>query len=117
MKTSLNVNQIELDSIGVYFFLHLILKYSILGILSYITRPVFIQKNKKIFKVVLNATILCKCFAAKMWDNSEYVCRQFNGIGPAFASALVSAGKKSLEAIRQSNPRDLERVRINFPNK
>lgn len=74
----------------------------------------FIQKNKKIFKAVLNSTILCKCFAAKMWDNSEYVCRQFNGIGPAFASALASAGKKTFDAIRQSNPRDLERVRMIF---
>lgn len=45
-----------------------------------------------------------------MWDNSEYLCRQLNGIGPAYASALATAGKTSFEAIRQSNPRDLERV-------
>ncbi|XP_077288103.1 uncharacterized protein LOC143912681 [Arctopsyche grandis] len=79
-------------------------------IVAYLTRSSYLHTEKKIFKVILNSTILAKCFAAKMWDNSEYLCRQLNGIGPAYASALATAGKTSFEAIKQSNPRDLERI-------
>ena len=62
------------------------------------------------FKAFLNATIIAKCFRARLWENSKFVARQLDKIGPALAMALVNAGIVSFHKIEETNPRELELV-------
>lgn len=59
---------------------------------------------------LLSAIILTKCFHCKLWENSPYVSRQLERIGPVLSELLVAAGKTSFREIATSNPRDLERI-------
>ena len=62
------------------------------------------------YELLLNSTILYKCFFCKLWENSKLVCRQLEKIGPALASSLVDSGKISFNDLKISDPRDLEMV-------
>jgi predicted flap endonuclease-1-like 5' DNA nuclease len=62
------------------------------------------------YSVVSSAVTLVKCSEKMLWHDSKYVAKQFDGIGPKYAESLVASGKISFQAIKDSNPRDLERV-------
>ncbi|XP_013384284.1 probable ATP-dependent DNA helicase HFM1 [Lingula anatina] len=62
------------------------------------------------FKALLSAVILSKCFKARLWENSKYVCRQLDGIGPALSNALVNSGVVSFQKVEETNPRELELI-------
>ena len=62
------------------------------------------------FKAFLNGAIISKCFRARLWDNSKFVARQIDKIGPTLASALVNAGVITFQKIEETNPRELELV-------
>nr|CAD7570234.1 unnamed protein product [Timema californicum] len=66
------------------------------------------------YQSLLSAIILAKCFYRKLWENTPYVSRQLERIGPALSSLLAKNGKTSFRAIVESNPRDLERI-LNRP--
>ncbi|XP_068081655.1 probable ATP-dependent DNA helicase HFM1 [Anabrus simplex] len=67
------------------------------------------------YSSLLNAIILAKCFRCNLWENSNYVSRQLERIGPVLSACLVAAGKTNFQAIAESNPRDLERI-LNRPS-
>lgn len=64
----------------------------------------------KKFEVTRNACILAKCVLTKLWEQSKFVSKQIPKIGPVSSEILVLNGKTTLQSIRDSNPRDLERV-------
>lgn len=84
------------------------------GMLAYITRPDLVNQNPQYYSAILNGIILSKCIASQLWENSQYVCRQLKGIGPAFSTMLVTAGKTNFMLLEESHPRDLERVSIHL---
>ena len=67
------------------------------------------------FKAFLNGAIISKCFRARLWDNSKFVARQIDKIGPTLASALVNAGVVTFQKIEETNPRELELVSAPIP--
>ncbi|XP_078418024.1 putative ATP-dependent DNA helicase HFM1 [Cetorhinus maximus] len=68
------------------------------------------QQEKKNFLALLNAVILAKCFRAKLWENSTYVSRQLEKIGPTLSSAMVNAGLTTFQKIEDVNARELELI-------
>ncbi|XP_048457501.1 probable ATP-dependent DNA helicase HFM1 [Rhincodon typus] len=68
------------------------------------------QQENKSFMALLNAVILAKCFRAKLWDNSTYVSRQLDKIGPTLSNAMVNAGLTTFQKIEDTNARELELI-------
>ncbi|KAK3910920.1 putative ATP-dependent DNA helicase HFM1 [Frankliniella fusca] len=64
---------------------------------------------------LLSAVQLHKCVRCQLWEVSALEARQLPRIGPVLAGLLVAAGKTSLRAVAQSNPRDLERIVNRLP--
>ncbi|KAL4219964.1 ATP-dependent DNA helicase MER3 [Mactra antiquata] len=62
------------------------------------------------FRLILSSLLLCKCFKAKLWENSKFVSKQLDGIGPTLSTALVNAGLTSFEKLEQANPREIELI-------
>eukprot|EP00057_Strongylocentrotus_purpuratus_P010440 XP_011664914.1 PREDICTED: probable ATP-dependent DNA helicase HFM1 [Strongylocentrotus purpuratus] len=62
------------------------------------------------FKALLNALLTSKCIQAKLWENSRYVARQLEKIGPTMSNALVHAGLDSFQKLENKNPRELELI-------
>ncbi|KAF4527806.1 hypothetical protein B566_EDAN016218, partial [Ephemera danica] len=69
-------------------------------------------KRPTAYRAALSGARLAKAVQCRMWHDSPLVTRQLPRIGPAMAALLASAGKCSFTHIRDSNPRDLERVSI-----
>lgn len=59
---------------------------------------------------ILNTTILAKCLHSKLWEDSPYLSRQLDRIGPTLGTLLAACGKTSFTVIKNSNPRDLEGI-------
>ena len=72
--------------------------------------------QKTNFQALLHATIIAKCFKARLWENSKYVARQLDKIGPALGTALVNAGIVNFQKVESTNPRELELVSIKVWN-
>ncbi len=53
---------------------------------------------------------LCKSLTCGIWNNSSFVSKQFDRVGPAYSSSLVNAGYCSLRSIAEADPRTLELV-------
>ncbi|XP_074544724.1 putative ATP-dependent DNA helicase HFM1 [Halichoeres trimaculatus] len=71
----------------------------------------FLSQTSKIeFSALLNSLILAKCFRARLWENSPYVSRQLEKIGPTLSAAMVNAGLTTFSKIEQTNPRELELI-------
>ncbi|XP_053403072.1 probable ATP-dependent DNA helicase HFM1 [Mercenaria mercenaria] len=66
------------------------------------------QKNN--YKCLLSALLLCKSFKARLWEDSKYVSKQLDGIGPTLSTALVNARLTSFEKIEETNPREIELI-------
>ncbi|XP_071950834.1 probable ATP-dependent DNA helicase HFM1 [Antedon mediterranea] len=62
------------------------------------------------YKSLLNAAFLAKCFKAKLWENSRYVSRQIERIGPTLSTALVNANIGSFNKLLDTNPRQIELI-------
>jgi hypothetical protein len=64
----------------------------------------------KTFTLLKNAIILMKSVNCGVWENSQYLSKQFDGIGLAYATCLVNSGITSLKAILDVNSRELELI-------
>ncbi|XP_019646641.1 PREDICTED: LOW QUALITY PROTEIN: probable ATP-dependent DNA helicase HFM1 [Branchiostoma belcheri] len=62
------------------------------------------------FRVLLNATLLSKCFRSRLWENSKFVAKQLDKIGLTLATALFNAGLTSFQKIEETNPREIELI-------
>ena len=62
------------------------------------------------YELLLNAVILSKSFSCLLWENSKYVVKQLEKIGPALAKNLVAAKLISFNDIEKSDPRTIEMV-------
>ncbi|XP_038054687.1 probable ATP-dependent DNA helicase HFM1 [Patiria miniata] len=71
------------------------------------------QRNN--FQVLLHATVIAKCFQARLWENSKNVVRQIDKIGPALGTALVNAGIVNFQKLESTNPRELELILNRHP--
>ncbi|KAK3889483.1 hypothetical protein Pcinc_006530 [Petrolisthes cinctipes] len=62
------------------------------------------------YELHLNTTLLAKCFSCRLWENSRFVTRQLERIGPALSSALVSSKVTSFSTLENTTPRDIELI-------
>uniref|UniRef100_A0A182JB72 DNA 3'-5' helicase n=1 Tax=Anopheles atroparvus TaxID=41427 RepID=A0A182JB72_ANOAO len=60
------------------------------------------------FGALLNVTRLIQCFQAKLWYDSPFLTKQLDQIGPKLARHLADRGKVTFEAVRESDPREIE---------
>ncbi|XP_057297127.1 probable ATP-dependent DNA helicase HFM1 [Hydractinia symbiolongicarpus] len=67
------------------------------------------------FQTALNAILLCKCVKARLWENSKFVSKQLERIGPSLSSALVNAGITTFQKMENTNPRELEMIMNRHP--
>lgn len=88
-------------------------KISCVGMVEYLGSQEYLGQHPQTYPALLNAVILAKCFHARLWENSPYLSRQLPGIGMVMSRLLAGAGKTSLQAILDANPRDLETVSKN----
>ncbi|KAJ3173414.1 Sec63 [Geranomyces variabilis] len=51
---------------------------------------------------------LCRCLLAKTWENSPFLLKQIESVGPATAKMLATAGICTFDKLAQSDPRSLE---------
>ncbi|KAF2903956.1 hypothetical protein ILUMI_02218 [Ignelater luminosus] len=70
----------------------------------------YLETKGDCYSALLSALILSKCFHTRLWENTPFVSRQLSGIGSAFSSALVNAGKTTFKDILKTNPREIERI-------
>lgn len=61
-------------------------------------------------RTTVAAINLTKCFKTHLWENSEYVSKQLPKIGPVYSRLLVSKNKTSIDALQQTDPREIEKV-------
>uniref|UniRef100_A0A182NAQ3 DNA 3'-5' helicase n=1 Tax=Anopheles dirus TaxID=7168 RepID=A0A182NAQ3_9DIPT len=60
------------------------------------------------FRALVSVTTLLQCFQTKLWENSPFLTKQLDQIGPRLASHLADRGKTTFQAIRDSDPREIE---------
>lgn len=76
-------------------------------LLDFITLPNIAQE--KGFQTVKNAILLSKIFRKGIWENSTFVVKQFDGVGPAISNSLVRRGNyTSFESLSLADARALE---------
>uniref|UniRef100_A0AAV2JNQ8 SEC63 domain-containing protein n=1 Tax=Knipowitschia caucasica TaxID=637954 RepID=A0AAV2JNQ8_KNICA len=75
----------------------------------------FLSLMKTGFSAVLGAVILSKCFRAKLWENSPYISRQLEKIGPSLSAAMVNAGLTTFSKIEETNAREIELILNRHP--
>nr|XP_006818661.1 PREDICTED: probable ATP-dependent DNA helicase HFM1-like [Saccoglossus kowalevskii] len=68
----------------------------------------FMQKSD--FHAAVNSVLLSKCFKAKLWENSGYIARQLEKVGPTLTQAMVNAGLTTFKSIEETNPREIELI-------
>ncbi|XP_041348113.1 probable ATP-dependent DNA helicase HFM1 [Gigantopelta aegis] len=66
--------------------------------------------QKKDYTSLLTAIQLFKCMKTKLWEDSKYVTKQLDGIGPTMSLALVNAGLTSFHTLEDTNPREIELI-------
>lgn len=62
------------------------------------------------FEIARVSCILVKCVTTRLWEQSKFVSKLIPKIGPVLSRELVLNGKTTFQSIRDTNPRDLERV-------
>jgi len=60
------------------------------------------------YKLLSNIITLAQCFEARLWENSIYVSKQLDRIGPILSNNLAINGLTSFESLRRANPRNIE---------
>ncbi|XP_071446219.1 probable ATP-dependent DNA helicase HFM1 [Hetaerina americana] len=68
------------------------------------------QGKNKWYRLLLSSLRLIKCLNSRLWEDSIFVARQLDRIGASYASLLAASGKTSFAALRDSSPRDIERI-------
>lgn len=66
------------------------------------------------YELHLNTALLAKCFACRLWENSRFVTRQLEKIGPALSAALVNSKITSFSTLENTTPRDIELVSLSM---
>ncbi|XP_022174599.1 probable ATP-dependent DNA helicase HFM1 isoform X2 [Myzus persicae] len=66
-------------------------------------------KGKK-FEIARVACILAKCVTTKLWEQSKFVSKLIPRVGQVLSEDFVLNGKTTLKSIRDTDPRDLERI-------
>lgn len=61
--------------------------------------------NYSLFKSILS---LDQCLKAKLWEDSIYVSKQLDRIGPILSHNLAENGMTTFELLRKANPRNIE---------
>ncbi|XP_055007854.1 probable ATP-dependent DNA helicase HFM1 [Boleophthalmus pectinirostris] len=72
-------------------------------------------KLKTGFSAVHGALILSKCLRAKLWENSPFVSKQLEKIGPSLSAAMVNAGLTTFSKIEDTNAREIELILNRHP--
>jgi ATP-dependent DNA helicase HFM1/MER3 len=62
------------------------------------------------FEISRVACILAKCVSAKLWEKSKFVSKLIPKIGPVLSGDFVLNGKTTWQLIKNTDPRDIERV-------
>lgn len=62
------------------------------------------------FESARSACLLAKCISTKLWENSKFVSKLIPRVGPVLSGHFVLNGKTTLQSIRDTDPRELERV-------
>lgn len=62
------------------------------------------------FMSLQNSVILAKCMRARLWENSKFVSRQLEKVGPSLSAMMVNAGLTTLKKIEETNPREIEMI-------
>lgn len=62
------------------------------------------------FEIARVACNLVKCVTTRLWEKSEFVSKLIPKIGQVLSKKFVLNGKTTLQSIRNTDPRDLERV-------
>ncbi len=62
------------------------------------------------FSALKSAALLCKCLNCGVWNNSEYVSKQFERVGQTYSTSLVQAGFTTLQKLGEAEPRELEMI-------
>uniref|UniRef100_A0A182RWH0 DNA 3'-5' helicase n=1 Tax=Anopheles funestus TaxID=62324 RepID=A0A182RWH0_ANOFN len=60
------------------------------------------------FRALVSVTTLLQCFQTKLWENSPFLTKQLGQIGPRLARHLADRGKVTFQAVRYSDPREIE---------
>lgn len=60
------------------------------------------------YTLLLSVLILAQCFFAKLWENSIYVSKQIEKIGPILSQNLARNNLTTFESLRRANPRNIE---------
>uniref|UniRef100_A0A182VSL4 DNA 3'-5' helicase n=1 Tax=Anopheles minimus TaxID=112268 RepID=A0A182VSL4_9DIPT len=60
------------------------------------------------FRTLVSVTTLLQCFQTKLWENSPFLTKQLGQIGPRLARHLANRGKVTFQALRTSDPREIE---------
>ncbi|CAG8457778.1 10751_t:CDS:10 [Ambispora leptoticha] len=57
-----------------------------------------------------NAIDLARCLRAKTWENSPFILRQIDGIGPQYARHFANAGIQTFVELEKCDPRRIEMI-------
>uniref|UniRef100_A0A182P3D4 DNA 3'-5' helicase n=1 Tax=Anopheles epiroticus TaxID=199890 RepID=A0A182P3D4_9DIPT len=60
------------------------------------------------FRALVSVTTLLQCFQTKLWEDSSFLTKQLGQIGPRLARYLAERGKVTFQAVRNSDPREIE---------
>lgn len=71
-------------------------------------REVALMNRDIPYTLLLNVIILSQCSAAKLWEDSIYVSRQIEKIGPILSQNLARNNLTSFDSLRKANPRNIE---------
>ncbi|KAL9959675.1 hypothetical protein ACROYT_G033018 [Oculina patagonica] len=63
------------------------------------------------FMSLQNSVVLAKCIRARLWENSKFVSRQLEKVGPSLSTMMVNAGLTTFKKIEETNPREIEMIR------
>lgn len=62
------------------------------------------------FENARSTCLLAKCIFTKLWEQSKFVSKLIPKVGPVLSKYFVLNGKTTLQSIRNTDPRELERV-------
>lgn len=71
-------------------------------------RDLALIKNDMGYKTHKNLLMLAQCFAATLWNDSIYVSKQLEKIGPILSKNLAANGLTTFETLRNAEPRNIE---------
>lgn len=90
-------------------FIHILLHYTyVLYVLA--LKEITFRGTK--FEAARVACILAKCVTTRLWEQSKFVSKLIPKVGPVLAGDFVLNGKTTLKSIRDTDPRDIERVSL-----